>query len=390
MNDNKILVVNAGSSSIKFQLFDYHKKVLAKALCERIFVDGFFKLEFNEQKVEEKVAFPDHHAAVTHFLNTLKKHKIIQELSDITLVGHRVVQGANYFKDSVILDAAALAKIKEFIKLAPLHNKPEADVIEIFFKEVPSAKNVAVFDTTFHTTIPQENYLYAVPRSWEQKHLVRRYGFHGTSYKFINNYLEKHLNKQNLNLIVCHLGNGASVCAIKNGKSFNTSMGFTPLEGLIMGTRSGDLDPAIIGYVAEQENMSASDVVNALNKKSGMLALTGASDMRDVFAKPQENAVAIKMYVNRVADYIAKYLNQLEGNIDGLVFTGGIGENASDCVELFINAVKSLGFATDLKLFVKYGDSCVVSTPQSKYKIYRVRTNEELMIVEDSIRLTQK
>lgn len=388
MQSHKILVVNAGSSSIKFQLFNDKKQVLAKGLCERIFIDGFFKLEFNQKKIEEKVQFNDHNLAVKHFLNALKKNKIITELSEIGLIGHRVVQGANYFTDAVLVDTHSLAKIKEFIKLAPLHNKPEADVIEIFLKEIKTAKNVAVFDTTFHTTIPRENYLYAVPENWEKNNLVRRYGFHGTSYKYINEFLEKKFNKKPLNLIVCHLGNGASVCAIKQGKSLNTSMGFTPLEGLIMGTRSGDIDPAIVSYIAEQQKLSCNDVVNELNKKSGMFAITGSSDMRDIFDKPEINDIAIKMYVNRVADYIAKYLNQLSGEIDSLVFTGGVGENASYCVQLIIEKVVSLGFKTNSNLFGNYQDSSLISTNESKYQIFRVRTNEELMIVEDALRVS--
>lgn len=391
MSNSKYLIINAGSSSIKFQLFDESQKILAKGLCERIFVDGHFEITVGEKKITKTEDFSDHEKAFKCILNYLLDLKVINDLKEISGVGHRVVQGADYFKDSVIIDQTFLDKIEEYIKLAPLHNKPESEVIKIVQKTISNAVNIAVFDTTFHVTRPAENYMYAVPREWEEKFMIKKYGAHGTSYRYVNLKMQKVLNKTDVNLIICHLGNGASICSVKNSKSYNTSMGFTPLEGLIMGTRSGDIDPAVVEYLCNQNNMTVSNVLNDLNKKSGILGLTGSADMRDVLKNRDKNKVAIKMYCQRVADYIIKYWNQLSGEIDGIVFTAGVGENSTDIIRGIIELLPVLKIEiSDQDLESKYDDFKLITTPNSHVNVYQVRTNEELMILQDILRLIKK
>lgn len=391
MSNSKYLIINAGSSSIKFQVFDESQKILAKGLCERIFVDGHFEIVVDDKKITKTEDFSDHEKAFKCILDYLLDLKVINDLKEIIGIGHRVVQGADYFKDSVIVDDTALAKIDEYIKLAPLHNKPESEVIKIVQKIISHAVNVAVFDTTFHVTRPAENYMYAVPKEWQEKFMIKKYGAHGTSYRYINLKMQKVLNKKEVNLIICHLGNGASICSVKNSKSYNTSMGFTPLEGLIMGTRSGDIDPAVVEYLCNQSNMTVSNVINDLNKKSGILGLTGSADMRDVLKNREQNKVAIKMYCQRVADYIIKYWNQLSGEIDAIVFTAGVGENSNDIVKGIIESLPVLKIElSDESIQAKYDDFKLITTPNSHVNVYQVRTNEELMILQDILRLLKK
>ncbi|MDC4182831.1 acetate kinase [Mycoplasma bradburyae] len=387
---NKILVINAGSSSIKFQLYDASEKVLAKGLCERIFIDGAYKYEFSDgTKEESTAAFPNHKEALSHLLESLKKHKVINDLNEIVGVGHRVVQGA-YWKDSTLVTPEVLEQIYDLAKLAPLHNKPEADVIDVVQKLIPSAKNVAVFDTTFHTTMPEVSWAYAIPGEWKDKHLVRRYGYHGTSYRYITKRFEEILNKKSVNLIVCHLGNGASVAAIKGSQSINTTMGFTPLEGLVMGTRSGDIDPSVIQYIAKQTNRTLDEITNDLNKKSGLLGLSGYADMRDVEANLPKTQVAIDLYTQRVADYIVKYANQINEPIDGIVFTAGVGENSATIVQKVMSRVNLLKVSLDSNAFEnKYSDYRKISDANSQVDVYQVRTNEEIMIMRDVVRLSK-
>lgn len=385
MINEKILVLNAGSSSIKFQVYDFDEKVLAKGLCERIFLnDGVFQIEINSEKNKKLIPFPTYQAAFECILKHLKMFNVINNFDEIIGAGHRIVQGGSYFKNSTLINPTVLEKIIEYSTLAPLHNKPEADVIKVVMEMIPNCRNVAVFDTTFHTTIPEKNYKYAIPQEWETKYLIRRYGFHGTSFRYITERMEQLLNRKPLNLIVCHLGNGASICAIKKSKSYNTSMGFTPLEGLIMGTRSGDIDASVVEYVMQQSALTANEVVSKLNKASGLLGLTGSSDMRDVCADVQKNQVALAMYAERIANYIAQYWNQLEGDVDAIVFTAGVGENSSDTVVDICNALKGLKIKIDSNQFVnKYDDARLVSSSESLIPVYQVRTNEELMIMRD-------
>ncbi|WP_027124134.1 acetate kinase [Mycoplasmoides pirum] len=387
---DKILVLNAGSSSIKFQLFDTSMKLLSKGLCERIFIDGVFEMTVvdSNEKIKKEVDLPNHKSALQCILDHLISLNIIKDFNEIIGAGHRIVQGANYFKDSVLIDEEKLNKIYEFAKLAPLHNKHEADVVSDLSKLIPGCKNVAVFDTTFHMTIPEKNYKYAIPQEWEKELLVRRYGAHGTSFHYITEKMQKFLDKKDLNLIICHLGNGASICAVKNGKSYNTSMGFTPLEGLIMGTRSGDIDPAVIDYLCQQLNSSPNEITNSLNKKSGLFALTGSSDMRDVFKDSEKNKIAIDMYAQRVANYVVTYANQLEGKIDGIIFTAGVGENAFKIIEKILESLPLLNLNFDKNILsdLSYGDIKQFNNHDSKYNLYQIRTNEELMIVKNVLR----
>ncbi|WP_033160081.1 acetate kinase [Mycoplasmoides alvi] len=387
---NKILVLNAGSSSIKFQLFDLNLNLISKGLCERIFIDGAFEITnvLTNEKIQKSTPLSNHKDALKCILNHLISLKIIENFEEIIGAGHRVVQGGNYFNDSVFVDNNVLNKIIEYSKLAPLHNKHEADVIIDLLDLIPNCKNVAVFDTTFHSTMPEINYRYAIPLEWESKYLVRRYGAHGTSFHFVTENMQNYLNKKDLNMIICHLGNGASICAVKNGKSYNTSMGFTPLEGLIMGTRSGDIDPSVIDYLSEELNKSSKDITNFLNKKSGMLALTGSSDMRDIFRDKVKNKVAIEMYAQRVANYVISYANQLCGKIDGIVFTAGIGENCTPIIEKIIEFLPLLNLAYDQDALndLSYTNIKKISNNNSKYNLYQVRTNEELMIAKNVLR----
>lgn len=390
METNKIIVLNAGSSSIKFQLFDDNLNLLAKGLCERIFIDGCFELTIcnSNEKIKKSVDFPNHRSALQCILDHLVTLKIISSFDEIVGAGHRVVQGGNYFVDSALIDESTLSKIYEYAKLAPLHNKHEADVISDLCNLIPNCKNVAVFDTTFHTTMPEKNYRYAIPIEWEKKYLVRRYGAHGTSFHYVTSEMQKFLNKQDVNLIICHLGNGASICAVKNGTSYNTTMGFTPLEGLIMGTRSGDIDPAVIDYLCKELNQSPKEITNYLNKQSGMFGLTGSSDMRDVFKDEVKNKVAIEMYAQRVANYIVSYANQLSAKIDGIIFTAGIGENCIPIIKKILNEVPllSLSYNEEKLSDLSYSHIKKISNESSKYHLYQIRTNEELMIVKNVLK----
>jgi acetate kinase len=327
----KILVINAGSSSIKFKLFHVHNlAVIASGLCERIFIDGSFKLSYGDQTFTASTPMPNHTKAIEYMLQQLTSLKIITDLKQIVGVGHRVVQGGE-FNNSVIIDQTVKARIKQLIPIAPLHNAPELAVIEVFDKLLPHAKPVASFDTTFHTTMPPINYTYAIEQNTAKKYQIRRYGYHGNSYRYINQYMTSLLSKTP-NLIVCHLGNGASMCAIKDGKSFITSMGLTPLEGLIMGTRCGDIDPSIILYLIRQ-GLDVQAVDDIVNKQSGVKGLTGSVDMRDLQKQCEQNnpmaKFTIDLYASKVAEYIVRYANLLANKIDAIVFTAGVGENST-------------------------------------------------------------
>jgi acetate kinase len=330
-HSKKILVINAGSSSIKFKLF-YAKNldVIASGLCERIFIDGYFKVKYgNNQLSEANVAMPNHTKAIEYMLNQLLKLGIVTNLKEIIGVGHRVVQGGEFNK-SVVINKVVKQRVKELIPLAPLHNEPELAVIEVFEKFLPHAKSIASFDTTFHTTMPPISYTYPIDQKIAQQHQVRRYGYHGNSYRYITQYMTKLLRKTP-NLIICHLGNGASVCGVRHGKSYITSMGLTPLEGLIMGTRCGDIDPSIILYLIRQ-GLKPNTIDDILNKQSGVKGLSGLTDMRDVEAQcakhNQHAKFTIDLYATKVAEYIVRYANILENKVDAIVFTAGVGENS--------------------------------------------------------------
>ncbi|MDR2823502.1 MAG: acetate/propionate family kinase [Mycoplasmataceae bacterium] len=384
-----ILIINAGSSSIKFKMFEfgsYH--VIASGLCERIFIDGHFELTYGKnQKYSDNPKMPDHTSAITYTLQKLKELKVIKNEKDIIGIGHRIVMGGDKYTSSVLIDAKAKANIKDNIKLAPLHNEPELKVVEIFEKLLPYAKEVASFDTTFHTTIDPQHYVYPIDQKIAKQHFIRRYGFHGNSYRYITQRMGELLKTKKPNLVVCHLGNGASICAIKNGLSFNTSMGLTPLEGLMMGTRSGDVDPSLVIYLSRQ-GMSIPEIDNMLNKNSGLKAFVGSADMRDVFKKMQEHnqeaTIAFNLYTDRVSDYIVRYINQMNIKIDAIVFTAGVGENSMFTVEAIIKKINVIKLQIDQKhLNDSYQDYKKISAKTSLYPIYCVRTDEELMIARD-------
>ncbi|AGJ90604.1 acetate kinase [Mycoplasma putrefaciens] len=393
-----ILVVNSGSSSIKFKLFDIKNEPVAilDGLAERISIDnGRLKFEHHEQKYLYETELKDHESTIQLILDKLIELKIIANVEEITAVGFRVVHGGKISKSSVI-DQNLLEQIKENVKLAPLHNPGAIVAIEAVSKLMPKAKLVACFDTAFHQTMPEINYLYTTPYKWYEKHNVRKYGFHGISYQYITSKCENIFNKksENLNLIICHLGNGASICCVKNGQSYDTSMGLTPLSGLMMGTRSGDVDPSIIEYMAKELNTDVFEITKALNKESGLLGMsTISADMRDVEQAYQNHdpkaIVAIEKYTQTVADFIVKYANYLD-DIDGIVFTAGVGENGSLIRDLIIQKLRLLKVELDkVKNQTKYDDFNLISTNNSQLPVYAIRTNEEKMICLDTLNLTK-
>ena len=388
----KLLVINAGSSSIKFRVYSHkNKAILADGLAERIFVDGRLSLAVNGEKFTKDVALNNHLEAIEMVMQMLKNHNIVNDPNEIIGIGHRIVQGGEYFRDSALIGQKELREIERVQNLAPLHNPAEIKVIKAFQKLAPNAKNVAVFDTAFHQTIPQEVFLYGVPYNWYQQYRVRKYGMHGTSHKYITREVEKILQKKSVNIISAHLGNGASITAIKNSKSVNTSMGLTPLAGIVMGTRCGDIDPAVIEYISKEQNKSVEEVTNDLNKKSGILGISGvSSDFRDVEnAYNQGNkraALAIEVYTKRVADVIAQYQNDLGNQVDAIVFTAGVGENAALIRAKIAQKLHTYDFTFDEEANKIRKDGVQeLTTSSSKTKIFKIPTNEELMIVEDLV-----
>lgn len=395
-----ILVVNAGSSSIKFRLFndsDIKNPIdILDGLAERIKVDGAVSFKYDGQKYEYEVALPNHEVAIKFILDKLIELNIISNVDDINAVGFRIVHGGT-ISNSSIIDEAVFDKIKDAVKLAPLHNPGAITAIEAVKKVMPKAKMVACFDTAFHQTLAEEQYLYAVPYSWYQQYGVRKYGFHGISYQYITEKMSEVLNKpkDKLNLIVCHLGNGASITCIKNGKSFDTTMGLTPLAGVMMGTRSGDIDPSIIEYMCKQLNTDVSKITNILNKEAGLLGVSGkSSDMRDVtggyFKGDEDFKRALNKYTQVAADYIIRFANLLGHDIDAIVFTAGVGENSVHTRQFTLEKLPLLDIKIDMaKNEERYKDYKYISAADSKVKVLAVRTNEELMICNDTINLTK-
>lgn len=391
----KILVINCGSSSLKYQLFDMeNEKVMVKGLVERIGIDGsrlIQKVEGKEDFLIEK-PMPDHTKAVGYVFDALvdKENGVISDLSEIDGVGHRFVHGGEKVAKSVIIDDEVKKAVEEYTKFAPLHNPANMMGLEACEKLLPNVKNVAVFDTAFHQTMPKENYLYALDYKYYEKYAIRKYGFHGTSHKYITQRTADILGKDidDLNIISCHLGNGASICAVKNGKSFDTTMGLTPLEGLVMGTRSGDLDPTVVTFLMDAENMSTAEINNELNKKSGVLGVSGvSSDFRDLEENANEGNeradIALKMFANRARRYLAGYIAEL-GRCDAIVFTGGIGENSVTMRESIMEGFEQFNIKLDKEKNNVRGGENIVSTDDSNVKIMVVATNEELMIAKDT------
>ena len=394
----KFLCVNAGSSSLKFQLFEMpEEKVIISGYIEKIGLeDSFWTTKINGEKIKGAKYLKNHSEAVEVLLNELLENKAVKSLDEIKGVGHRVLHGGEKYSDSVIITDEVIQDIRDLTKLGPLHHPGNLAGIEALKEVLPDVPMVAVYDTAFHQTMPKENYLYPVPYEWYLKYGVRKYGFHGTSHKYITTVMKEKLGKKDVNLIICHIGSGASISAIKDGKCFDTTMGITPLDGLMMGTRSGSIDPSILEYVCKESGESISDVTNALNKKSGLLGVSGFSDSRDVenaAASGNERAIlALNMYNDRVAKYIADYYIELKGEVDAIVFTAGVGENGIAAREEIIERLKPLGITVDKalnSLIASFKDKHegLISGKDSKVDVYVIPTNEELMIIKDTYNL---
>ena len=389
----KILSVNAGSSSLKFQMYEMpDEEVLISGVFERIGMEGsFYTIKINNEKKEKKVELPDHKKAFELLVSELMENKIVDTLDDIVGIGHRIVQGGSYFDRSVVASDDVIQKIDELSSLAPLHNPAAITGIKAAQAVIPEALQAVVFDTAFHQTIPKENYLYALPYEWEKEYKIRRYGAHGTSHKYVSLKMNEILDRQDTKLITCHIGNGASISAILNGKCINTSMGLTPNAGLIMGTRCGDIDATIVPYMMDVLKINSKEMDTILNKKSGLLGISGiSSDSRDIEAGIKEGnkrcELAEKMYVRRIVDYIAKYYVELEG-CDAIVFTAGVGENSVPIRRKVVEALSVLGVKLDEEKNNIRGSIQKISTSDSSIKVYVIPTDEELMIARDTFEL---
>lgn len=392
-----VFILNAGSSSLKYQLMNpLTQKVLASGLCERIGIDGRLLHIANDIKTKLDIDMPTHKEAIEIVLKTLTtgKDKVIDSIDDIDSIGHRVVHGGEYFSKSVIVDEDTINKLESLIPLAPLHNPANILGMKICMELMPKKKNVAVFDTAFHQTMKPSAYMYAVPFEDYEEHGVRKYGFHGTSHSYVSNEAVKLLNKKDSKVIVCHLGNGSSVCAVKDGKSIDTSMGLTPLEGLMMGTRSGDIDAGVLSYLMSKKDMNAEEMVNYLNKKSGLLGISGiSSDLREIIeageAGNERAELCIDMKCNRIKKYICSYAGMLEG-VDAICFTAGIGENADLIREKVCSGLEFMGIELDKeKNSLKNNQNREINKSSSKAKIFVIPTNEEFVIAKDTYELTK-
>ncbi len=391
----KVLCVNAGSSSLKFQLYEMPEEIsIISGYFEKIGAkDSFYTIKFDGKKTEKKHEIKDHIEAVKVMLEELVNFGAVKDLSEIKGVGHRVVHGGEKYADSVIINDEVMKDIKEFTKFAPLHHPGNIAGIKAMQKALPDAVQVAVFDTAFHQTIPKIQYMYPVPMEWYKKYGVRKYGFHGTSHKYITDVMKKKLGKESVNLIVCHVGSGASITAVKDSKSYDTTMGLTPLDGLMMGTRSGSIDPSIIKYMIDESGMKYNEIDDALNKKSGLMGICGSNDNRDVesaIRKGDEDArLALDMYVDRINRYIAEYYLELGGKVDAIVFTAGVLENGAETRESIIEGLAPFGIkinkeVNDAIASFKEITSGIITAEDSTVPVYVEPTNEEVMITRDA------
>lgn len=392
----KIISINAGSSSLKFQLFDMdNEKVIVSGLFERIGIDNSsYTLKYNGEKLVEEVDLPDHTKAVNILLDKLVSLHIINSLDEIDGVGHRVVQGGDKYDKSVIITDEVINDIDSLKELAPLHNPAGLLGIKAFKEALPDVKMVAVFDTSFHQTMEEESYLYPVPYHWYKDYKVRKYGFHGTSHRFIVEMVKKITGKDNLKVISCHIGSGASIAAVDSGRCIDTTMGFTPLAGIMMGTRSGDIDPSIIPYIMEKEGKNASEVIDDLNKKSGLLGLSGiSSDYRDIqkgMSEGENNCIrANNKMIKTIVGYIANYYVLL-GGADVITFTAGLGENSVALRATIIEKLSCLGIKIDNEANDCTGEVRKISSEDSTSLVYVIPTNEELMIAKDTVELIKQ
>ena len=394
---SKIISVNSGSSSLKFQLFEMpNETVLTSGQAERIGQDmGVFTIKIDGEKKVKDLPIPDHKTAVKLLLDSLLEYGIVNSLDEIQGAGHRIVQGGSYFDQSVVADGTVVDRVRELAELAPLHNPAHLVCYEAFRNALPEIGHVFVFDTAFHQTMGPESYLFPVPYDWYTQYQIRRYGAHGTSHWYVNRRAAELMDKDvaSLNMITCHLGNGASITAIRNGKVINTSMGLTPLGGIMMGTRCGDIDPTVVFYMMKKLECTPDEMDTFLNKRSGMLGISGiSSDARDIQAAVDEgNERAIlttQLYTNRVVNQVGGYYAEL-GHVDALVFTAGLGENdAQTRARILKGLEEAMGLSIDYDLNASVrGKECLISKPDSKIEVYIIPTNEELVIARDTYRL---
>ncbi|MBN8250693.1 acetate kinase [Priestia flexa] len=392
---SKIIAINAGSSSLKFQLFEMPSEaVLTKGLVERIGLDdAVFTISVNGEKQTEVREIPDHSVAVQILVDKLLSQGIIESYDEITGVGHRVVHGGEKFADSVLITDETLAEIEALSDLAPLHNPANVVGIKAFQAILPNIPAVAVFDTAFHQTMPEKSFLYSLPYEYYEDYGVRKYGFHGTSHKYVSERAAELLGRpvEQLRLISCHLGNGASIAAIEGGKSIDTSMGFTPLAGVAMGTRSGNIDPALIPFIMEKTGKTADEVLNVLNKESGLLGVSGiSSDLRDLIKASGEGndraETALEVFAGRIHKYIGSYAARMSG-VDAIIFTAGIGENSDVVRARVLRGLEFMGVYWDPALNGVQGEEAFISYPHSPVKVLVIPTNEEVMIARDVVRL---
>ena len=388
----KILVVNAGSSSIKFQIFEENTLVvIARGICEGIKVNGNFQISYNNKKVQISVPFPDFRTALEFLLDYLIKNHIIVSKDEIIGIGNRIVHGGTKVVESQLITKQVLRDLESFIPLDEIHLLPELEVIHELMNIFNHSKHYVVLDTAFHCTIPNVNYMYGVKREWLEKYHVRKFGFHGISYQYLTAKMQEILGKEKLNLVICHLGSGSSICAIKDSLSFNTSMGFNPQEGLIMGTRTGDINPYIVSYMSQQLNKSLDEVLGIMMKESGLKGMTGYSDLRDIESKLCDPIIkeGFDVFIKRIVNYLVMYINDLDNQVDAIVFSGGIGENSPIVREAIIEAVKIIGLSLDKKQNKKndFKDYMKISTSSSFIPLYVVKTDEEVMIAKEVKRL---
>lgn len=391
----KVLSVNAGSSSLKFTLFEMpEEKELISGVFEKIGLkDSFYTIKLNGEKTKKEVSLPSHNEAFEILMKELKDQKIIKSYDEIKGIGHRVAQGGAYFDKSVLATDENVKIVSNLSQIAPLHNPAAVTGIEAAKKVVPDAVQTLVFDTSFHQTMDEVNYMYAVPYEWYTKYNVRKYGFHGTSHKYVTMRANEILGKNDTKLITCHIGNGASISAVKDGKCIDTSMGLTPNAGLMMGSRCGDIDASIVSYVCECTGMSASEVNTKLNKESGLLGISGvSSDSRDVedgINKGDERCIlAQEMYVKKIVDYIAAYYVEL-GGCDAIIFTAGLGENSISTRKQILEKLAVLGIKIDDERNDVRGKEQLITADNSKIPAYIIPTNEELMIATDTYNLAK-
>ena len=394
----KLLCVNAGSSSLKFQLVEMpEEKVIISGYIEKIGADdSFWNTKVNGKKIKGEKPLKNHTEAVEVLIDELIKYGAVESMDEIAAVGHRVVHGGEKYADSVLIDDQVISDIESLTKFAKLHHPGNLAGIKAMKEALPNVPMVAVFDTAFHQTMPKVNYMYPVPMEWYTKYGVRKYGFHGTSHKYITTEMKERLGKEDVNLIICHVGSGASISAIKNGKCYDTTMGLTPVDGLMMGTRCGSIDPSITEYMIEEAGLSVDEVSSSYNKKSGLLGICGFNDNRDVekaIADGDENAkLALDMYVDRIVRYISQYYVELEGKVDAIVMTAGVLENGSETRADIVNKLSCLG----LKLNKEVNDSIagfkdvnegIITSEDSSIPVYVLPTNEEIMIIKDTYEL---